>query len=141
MEQVKATHELDGRKLVVKPLLYIIQDIFQPSTPRAPGFGLGTQVQLDVLDDKALQFNFVDMLDLLSSTINNISRKFSGGEDEHATTLEILNILKSYEWDAKVVLALGAFGFNYGEFLVVAQPYSTNPLVKSVPLIKLFPET
>ncbi|KAJ0007461.1 hypothetical protein Pint_28840 [Pistacia integerrima] len=86
MEQVKATHEPDGRKLAVKPLLYIIQDIFQPSTPRAPGFGLGAQVQLDVLDDKALQFNFLDMLDLLSSTINNISRKFSGGEDEHATT-------------------------------------------------------
>ncbi|KAJ0074737.1 hypothetical protein Patl1_33306 [Pistacia atlantica] len=118
MEQVKATHEPDGRKLAVKPLLYIIQDIFQPSTPRAPGIGLGAQVQLDVLDDKALQFNFLDMLDLLSSTINNISRKFSG-----------------------VVLALAAFGFNYGEFLVVAQPYSTNPLVKSVPLIKQFPET
>ncbi|KAJ0007688.1 hypothetical protein Pint_28818 [Pistacia integerrima] len=141
MEQVKATHEPDDRKLAVKPLLYIIQDIFQPSTPRAPRFGLGTQVHLDVLDDKALQFNFLDMLDVLSSTINNISLKFSGGEDEHATTLEILNILKSYEWDAKVVLALAAFGFNYGEFLVVAQPYSTNPLVKSVPLIKQFPET
>lgn len=32
-----------------------------------------TQAQLDVLDDKAFQSGFFDMLDLLSSTINRIS--------------------------------------------------------------------
>ncbi|KAJ0075376.1 hypothetical protein Patl1_33330 [Pistacia atlantica] len=50
-EKVQATHEPNGRELEVKTRRYIIQDIFQPSIPRAPGFGLGTQVRLHVLDE------------------------------------------------------------------------------------------
>ncbi|KAJ0074928.1 hypothetical protein Patl1_33441 [Pistacia atlantica] len=53
----------------------------------------------------------------------------------------ILEILGRYEWDAKVVLALLAFAFNFGDFLVMAQPYSSNPLLKSVPLLKELPKT
>ncbi|KAJ0075751.1 hypothetical protein Patl1_33328 [Pistacia atlantica] len=35
-EKVQATHEHNGRELEVKTRRYIIQDIFQPSIPRAP---------------------------------------------------------------------------------------------------------
>lgn len=100
-----------------------------------------TQLNLDVLDDKDSQFSYPGMFNRWSSAIYEISRKFSAEKDEHATTLEILNMLRCYEWEAKAVLVLLAFAFNYGDFLVVAQPYPTNPLVKSVPLIKSFPET
>lgn len=128
----------------------------------------GTQTQLDVLDDKTFQAGFFDMLDLLSFTINKISCevlkfhlffivlawkqkliyslfiqiscKCSGGGDAHATTLGIFNVLTSYSWDAKVVLALTAFALIYGEFWVVAQLYPTNSLAKSVSLLKQLPE-
>ncbi|XP_044492142.1 protein SIEVE ELEMENT OCCLUSION B-like [Mangifera indica] len=147
MRQVQATHAPDGREFAVKPLLYIIEDIFRraiPAIPAIPGFDQGTQTQLDVLDDKTFQAGFFDMLDLLSFTINKISCeiscKCSGGGDAHATTLGIFNVLTSYSWDAKVVLALTAFALIYGEFWVVAQLYPTNSLAKSVSLLKQLPE-
>ncbi|KAJ0074886.1 hypothetical protein Patl1_33429 [Pistacia atlantica] len=143
---VKDTHTGgDVRELSVEPLLYIIEEIFQPATPSVPGFGQGTQVQPNVLDDSASQFDLNVMLDLLSSTINEISSKISSGgdddEDEDETTFGILETLGSYNWDAKVVLALVAFAFNFGDFLVMAQPYFSNPLLKSVPLLKQLPQT
>lgn len=37
MKQIEATHAHDGREFNVKPLLYIIEDIFQRATPGIPG--------------------------------------------------------------------------------------------------------
>jgi hypothetical protein len=52
----------------------------------------------------------------------------------------ICNLLSSYSWDAKVVLALAAFAVNYGEFWLVAQLYSSNPLAKGLAILKQLPE-
>lgn len=40
MKQVQATHAPDGREFAIKPLLYIIEDIFQRANPGVPGFDL-----------------------------------------------------------------------------------------------------
>nr|POE88568.1 protein sieve element occlusion b [Quercus suber] len=69
-----------------------------------------------------------------------ISCECSGGGDAHATTVAIFNVLTSYSWDAKLVLALAAFAVNYGEFWLVVQLYPTNPLAKSVAFLKQMPE-
>lgn len=50
-------------------------------------------------------------------------------------------MITSYSWDAKVVLVLAAFAVNYGEFWLVAQLYTTNPLAKGVAILKQLPET
>lgn len=39
-----------------------------------------------------------------------------------------------------MVLALAAFGVNYGEFWLVAQLYPTNHLAKSIALLKQLPD-
>jgi hypothetical protein len=39
-----------------------------------------------------------------------------------------------------VVLALAAFAVNYGEFWLVAQLYSSNPLAKGLAILKQLPE-
>lgn len=39
MREVEATHAPDGISLAVNPLLRIIHNILQPSTPTTPGFG------------------------------------------------------------------------------------------------------
>lgn len=49
-------------------------------------------------------------------------------------------MLSHYSWDAKVVLSLAAFAANYGEFWLVIQLYPTNPLAKSVALLKQMPD-
>ena len=71
-----------------------------------------------------------------------ISCKCSGSGDIHATSVRIFNILSSYSWDSKVVLALAAFAVSYGEFWLVVQlqPYPNNPLAKGVAFLEKLPE-
>lgn len=141
MKRILETHSPDGREIDAKPLLHIIGDIFKRA---APGILQGTQAQVEALDEKAFHSGLVEMLELLSYTISRISCeiscKCSGGGDAHATTVAICNTLSSYSWDAKVVLALAAFAVNYGEFWLVAQLYSTNPLAKGLAILKQLPE-
>ncbi|CAN1312886.1 Protein SIEVE ELEMENT OCCLUSION B [Linum perenne] len=140
MKQIQSTHSPDGREFAVKPLLHIVEDAFRRSRPSLPHTG----DHEDALDDKALENGLHETLEILSFTISKISCeiscKCSGGGDAHATTMSILNIVSSYTWDAKVVLALAAFAVNYGEFWLVAQLYLTNPLAKAVALLKQLPD-
>ncbi|CAN0871827.1 Protein SIEVE ELEMENT OCCLUSION B [Linum grandiflorum] len=149
MKQIQGTHAPDGREFAVKPLLHIVEDAFRRSHPSLPPTGgeltgAHHQAQLDALEDKALENGLHETLEILSFTINKISCeiscKCSGGGDAHATTMSIFNIVSSYSWDAKVVLALAAFAVNYGEFWLVAQLYLTNPLAKAVALLKQLPD-
>ncbi|MFS8020509.1 putative sieve element occlusion [Helianthus anomalus] len=64
----------------------------------------------------------------------------AGGGDTHATAIGILNTLSNYGWDAKAVITLAAFAVNYGEFWLVAQLHKTNPLAKSLALLKQLPD-
>ncbi|XP_057949399.1 protein SIEVE ELEMENT OCCLUSION B-like [Malania oleifera] len=143
MKQITATHAPDGREFDVRPLLYIIEDILRRSAPTTHGTVDGDEAQAEIQDDKALHAED-DMLELLAHTINKISCeiscKCSGGGDAHLTTVALFNQLSSYSWDAKVVLALAAFAVGYGEFWLVAQLYTTNPLAKSVAIFKQLPD-
>ncbi|KAJ9708743.1 hypothetical protein PVL29_000655 [Vitis rotundifolia] len=151
MKQIHAIHVPDGRDFDVKPLLRIVENILIRTTssttltPALPGIPLGsTQAQLDALEDKTLQDGSSNMIDLLAHTINKISCEISckctSGGEAHATAVAVFNILSSYSWDAKVVLALAAFATTYGEFWLVALLYPTNPLAKSVAILKQLPD-
>ncbi|PSS28553.1 Protein SIEVE ELEMENT OCCLUSION B like [Actinidia chinensis var. chinensis] len=148
MKQIVATHSPDGSEFDVKPLLHVVEDILHRATPTTllsvADETQETQAQLDLLDEKALHSGFIDMLKHLADPINKISReiswKCSGGSDAHATTVALFNTLSGYSWDAKVVIALAAFAVNYGEFWLVAQLYPTDPLAKSVALLKQLPD-
>ena len=61
------------------------------------------------------------------------------GEDANKTTMDILHIVQNYDWDEKVVLALGAFSVKDGEFWLVAQLYNTNVLAKAVGTLRQLP--
>lgn len=50
--------------------------------------------------------------------------------------MELLRTLSNYSWEAKVVLTLAAFAVYYGEFWLVAQLCTTDPLAKSVAILK-----
>ena len=62
------------------------------------------------------------------------------GKDANMTTMDILDIVQHYDWDEKVVLTLGAFAIKDGEFWLVAQQYTTNPLARAVGLLKQLQE-
>ncbi|XWS63753.1 hypothetical protein CRYUN_Cryun06bG0128900 [Craigia yunnanensis] len=143
-KQIEATHEPVGIEISMKPILDIVEDIFHRASPTAPGTVQGAHMQVDALSERALHSSFDELVDLLSVYINRISceiaYRLSIGEDAHSTTLAVAHVVKSYSWDAKVVLALAAFAMTYGEFLLVVQLYTTNPLAKGIALLKQMPE-
>ena len=68
-----------------------------------------------------------------------MSCKPLGPEIAHKTTLNILNKLSSYSWDAKAVLTLAAFALEYGDFWMLSQFQPTDPLAKSLAILKRVP--
>ncbi|XP_042496824.1 protein SIEVE ELEMENT OCCLUSION B-like [Macadamia integrifolia] len=156
MKQILGTHAYDGREVEVRPLLQLIEEILQRSTT-APTYDRALQgmikkmsigptsyFTMDSLDERTQEAAFVGMLEALAYTIHKISSeiscKCSGGGDAHTTTVALFNTLSSFSWDAKVVLALAAFAVTYGEFMLVAELYVTNPLAKSIALLKQLPD-
>lgn len=67
-----------------------------------------------------------------------VSYKCMTGGDGHATTMNILEILSTYNWDAKAVLALAALAVGYGEFLACVSIIAIQPtaLAKGIPALK-----
>ncbi|KAI3504563.1 hypothetical protein L1887_26137 [Cichorium endivia] len=148
-KQVLATHLPDGREVDLDLLLSVIEETFHHSVPAdidavVNGTDSGNIHELAHEEKALLGFDDITGVpDGLASIIHKISCEFScqcsGGADAHASTLAILNMLSSYTWEAKVVIALASFAVIFGEFWLVAQLYSTNPLAKSVALLKHMP--
>ncbi|KAM0016628.1 putative sieve element occlusion [Helianthus debilis subsp. tardiflorus] len=135
MKNILATHSPDGTNIDVIPLLQIIKDIMHRSHPDA---------NIDAIVESVIYHDFNEMFEVLALTINKvaceITCKCGGGGDTHATAIVILNTLSNYGWDAKAVITLAAFAVNYGEFWLVAQLHQTNPLAKSLALLKQLPD-
>ncbi|XP_059452792.1 protein SIEVE ELEMENT OCCLUSION B-like isoform X2 [Corylus avellana] len=143
VKQIQAAHTPDGRVVEIGPLLSLVEDILNRATLPAALITTGAQSQIDSLEQKTYQTNFLALLDALSFTIDRISREISyrtmGGTDAHQTTLSIFQQLSLYDWDAKLVLTLAAFALHYGEFWLLAQIYTTNQLAKSMALLRQVP--
>ncbi|XP_024977373.1 protein SIEVE ELEMENT OCCLUSION B-like [Cynara cardunculus var. scolymus] len=149
MKQVVATHSPDGREVDLEPILNVVEETLRLAIPaNIDGVINGTHnghIGALAAEEKAAfsGFDDLDELDGLAHVIHKISCEFSckcsGGADAHASTIAILNLLSSYTWEAKVVISLGAFAVNFGEFWLVAQLFATNPLAKSVALLKQLP--
>lgn len=58
--------------------------------------------------------------------------KAPGIEKSHQTTLEILDILISYPWEAKAILTLAAFATDYGVIWHLNNYSHVDPLAKSL---------
>ncbi|KAG6716115.1 hypothetical protein I3842_04G031000 [Carya illinoinensis] len=140
VKQVLGTHAPDGREVDIRPLLYIVEDILNRTTLNPEGLMItGTQAQVEYLEDKSHQANFLVLLDALPYIIDRISCETFSGSDAHQTTLSIFHLVSSFTWDAKLVLALAAFTLTYGEFWLLAQIYSTNQLAKAMTFLKQVP--
>lgn len=147
MKHIVATHSPDGTLFNVRPLIQIIEDIMQMVDPAAtvPTAHLHENVaELAPIADTEIYNDLNEMLEIMAITINKVSCEISckctGGGDAHATTTEIFHLLSNYGWDAKAAITLAAFAMNYGEFWLVAQLYTANPLAKSLAHLKQLPD-
>ncbi|GKA40863.1 sieve element occlusion B-like protein [Tanacetum coccineum] len=155
MKQIVATHSPDGRDMNLEPILHVIEETLRHA------FSASIKIVIDDTrnghiigltgEEKAVFADFDDVNgipDGLVRVIHKISCEVSMQNtvyhyrtscNAHASTIAILNMLSSYGWAAKVVLSLGAFAVNVGEFWLVAHLFATNPLAKSVALLKQLP--
>ncbi|KAF3337437.1 Protein SIEVE ELEMENT OCCLUSION B [Carex littledalei] len=135
MKQIEATHSPDGRDIDVRPLMRVVEDALRRATPITV---ITPQASNELLEDKVHQ---IDSVELLPYTIHKIASeityKCSGtSKDAHATAIGILHMLSTFNWDAKVVLVMAAFAVNYGQFGLTVQLHHTNPLAKSIAVLK-----
>ncbi|XP_057811066.1 protein SIEVE ELEMENT OCCLUSION C isoform X2 [Salvia miltiorrhiza] len=81
----------------------------------------------------------------LARTIYKISNEMlarcNGGENLHRNTLEVLEMLGPFRWDAKMVVALASFTRSYGVFWLVLQLQSKNALALSLAVVRRIPST
>ncbi|GMP29481.1 hypothetical protein CsSME_00004566 [Camellia sinensis var. sinensis] len=139
MKQIQGTHNPDGRKIDVKPILHIVVDILSRAT-----MPVETSIVLH-FEEKGQQGGVINMLEALSLIIRQLSSeqayKCQIGMDGHQITISLFTVLSNYSWDAKLVLALAAYASNYGAFRLLAQMYTSNQLAKSMALLKRLPVT
>ncbi|KAJ6672317.1 PROTEIN SIEVE ELEMENT OCCLUSION B-LIKE [Salix viminalis] len=156
MKVVRASHAPDGRKVDVKPILRIIDNILLRASPAIvegiyedKGFPEEDMIGRSDVDAKLKTlasiikrlFSYNNLA--LSGTFksNNVNQTIipygmdckcscSGGRDVHTTIMMILDTLSSYSWDAKVVLTVAAFIVNYGhEFLLFTSSEANNSAI------------
>ncbi|XVE67808.1 hypothetical protein DITRI_Ditri09bG0018300 [Diplodiscus trichospermus] len=145
LKQIQAVHAPDGRVINVRPLLNIVEDILNFATPSADAIdSSGTEAHTVAFEDRTYLTNVTEHTEALLSLIDQISSKMAskctGTAEAHASTMSILNTVSDYPWDAKLVIALSAFALNYGEFWLLAQSYTSNPLAKNLAMLKQVPE-
>ncbi|XP_062116089.1 protein SIEVE ELEMENT OCCLUSION B-like [Humulus lupulus] len=137
VRQIRETHSPETHYLDVKPIILVIEDIFRRTAPGIDAMINGTHI--DAGDEKGSVSSVDEMLEALAHIIHKISCEMfckCSGSDLHASTLVLFKMLSYYPWEAKVVLALAAFSVTYGEFWLVTQLCTTNPLAKAVALLK-----
>lgn len=143
-KQIQATHAYDDHSIDIESIIVIVNDIFNLVSPGIDGIINGSAIHAEIRDETAALTSFEGIQDSLAFLLNKISCELSckcvGGGDNHASAIEILTTLSSYAWDAKAVIALAAFSVNYGQFWLVGNLYTTDPLARSVAVLKQLPE-
>ncbi|KAF4378695.1 hypothetical protein F8388_006146 [Cannabis sativa] len=136
--KILATHESNERGFYVKPVLAVIGVIFNRASEDIFKFTQGSITQWDiaVTDEKV-----VDLPTRVISAISlEIYSKCSAGVDVHTIVLDVLQLVKHYSWEVKVLLVLVTLMITFGKFRLVVQNYTTNPLPKAIAILKQLPE-
>ncbi|CAL5325340.1 unnamed protein product [Camellia sinensis] len=80
MKQIQGTHNPDGRKIDVKPILHIVVDILSRATMPVETsivLGMGVQGHMEHFEEKGQQGGVINMLEALSLIIRQLSSEAS----------------------------------------------------------------
>ncbi|KAL1539296.1 protein SIEVE ELEMENT OCCLUSION C isoform X2 [Salvia divinorum] len=95
--------------------------------------------------DQEAFFDYDPSEEPICRTIYKVSNKMLarciGGEDLHRSTLQLLEMLGPFRWDAKMVVALASFTRSYGMFWLVLQMQSENALSLLLAVVRRIPNT
>ncbi|XP_062108826.1 protein SIEVE ELEMENT OCCLUSION B-like [Humulus lupulus] len=120
-------------------LFVVVENVLMRSSQIIDKIVQGVHVHVDNIEEKHSKGNLSVPLCTLKAINNELSCKAPNEETAHKTTLAILNKLSNYTWEAKAVLALAAFAFEFGDFWLIAHHYHSDPLSKQLGLLKRVP--
>ncbi|XVF56445.1 hypothetical protein PTKIN_Ptkin06aG0121100 [Pterospermum kingtungense] len=134
-QQILRTHNsLQTHQVDLQHLVKLIDTIFQNAAAASK-----CTVEYAKLNDMIICLENLDCMRQVLEDIRSISCEmwcnFSTGSVETAT-LVLLQRLKNYSWNAKVVLAVAAFASSIGELSMLVRHRSTDPIAKSVDILK-----
>ncbi|XP_048333005.1 protein SIEVE ELEMENT OCCLUSION B-like [Ziziphus jujuba] len=139
MDLIYETHVHADETFDDDSLFIITENILKRSTQIVDKLVQGSQVHVENIDEKTPKPNFSVPLCKLKEIGCELSCKAPGEDVAHKTTLAILNKLSTYPWEAKAVLALAAFAYEYGDFWFLAQNQHSDQLANSLGILKRVP--
>ncbi|XP_042023246.1 protein SIEVE ELEMENT OCCLUSION C-like isoform X2 [Salvia splendens] len=136
IREIVLTHDPgDQQQLDPDLLLNLVEAIFSRMTENPIDFDQDTLFDYDLSASK----------EPVCRTIYKVSNEMLaccvGGEDLHRSTLQILEMLGPFRWDAKMVVALASFVRSYGVFWLVLQLQSENALSLLLAVVRRIPST
>ncbi|XP_019183908.1 PREDICTED: protein SIEVE ELEMENT OCCLUSION B-like [Ipomoea nil] len=107
-EQVLSIHNYDGRKFNTNFILRIVENILSVK------MGIGEEAGVEKLNEVEELINYKQLPSLIRQLSFQIASAGlnSSANNEHSTTIHILRMLCSYDWEDKMVLILAAFSIN-----------------------------
>ncbi|XP_030501215.2 protein SIEVE ELEMENT OCCLUSION B [Cannabis sativa] len=137
---IYATHVHADESFDEDSLFVIVENVLKGSSQIIDKIVQGIHVHdVDNVENKFSLANLNVPLCTLKGINNELSCKAPNEVTAHETTLAILNKLSNYSWEAKAVLALAAFAFEFGDFWLIAQLYNSDSLAKQLGVLKRVP--
>ncbi|KAL5542119.1 hypothetical protein UlMin_009829 [Ulmus minor] len=140
LDQIYSTHVHAEKTFDEDSLFLVVENVLNHATQIVAKVVQGSQVHVDNIEEFTTPKGNLNVpLCTLKKIGCELSCKAPSEEVAHKTTLAILNKLSTYTWEAKGVLALGAFALEFGDFWLLAQLQKTDQLAKSLGILKRVP--
>ncbi|XP_062108199.1 protein SIEVE ELEMENT OCCLUSION B-like [Humulus lupulus] len=138
-ELIFATHvHSDQKSFDEDSLFLIVENVVMRSSQIIDEIIQGVAFHVDNIEEFT-EAKLSVPLCTLKAINSELSFKAPNEETAHKTTMAILNKLTNYSWEAKAVLALAAFAFEFGDFWLMAQLYHSDPLAKDLAVLNRVP--
>lgn len=139
-ELIYETHVHTDESFDEDSLFVIVENILKRATQIIDKVVQGSNVHVENIEEKSPNANFTVPLCTIKSVGSELACKPPGEEIAHKTALSILHKLSSYSWEAKSVLTLAAFAYDFGDFWHLAHHFQSDPLAKQLAILRKVPQ-
>lgn len=143
-KKILETHAYDGGAFDTKSVLATLEGILNLVTPGVDTIVNGPTDHVEKLDNGIMVpsglKSLPDTLPFLLHKISCVLTCKCSGSDSHSSAMEILKLLSSYTWEAKIVIVLASYVVDYAQFSLLTKLYTTHPLAQLIAILKQIPQ-
>ncbi|PKI31151.1 hypothetical protein CRG98_048453 [Punica granatum] len=130
------SHDPDGRDLDSDLLLQAVKNVLHFATSSETKLDTAERSYNSQIEEVGSQKFIGDVVDKI---LRELFYKHHHGEDLQTRTMNLLDLLRNFRWNEKMVFILAGLAFSYGEFWLVIRLCHQNPLAGSISVLKQFP--